>query len=422
LTTAPRAYLSSLEPLGVKLGLDQIRGLVEGLGHPDRAFRSVIVAGTNGKGSVTAMVERALRAAGYRTGRYISPHLVRLEERFVVDGREGAPAEVDEAIAAVEAAAARLPNPPSFFEATTAVAFEIFRRRGVEIAVLEVGLGGRLDATNVVVPIGAMITAIDFDHEQYLGHSLDAIATEKAGVIKAGRPVVLGRNVDTVREVIRSRAQAVGAPLTYAPDDVTVDVDLVNGRSIVTIATPTARYDLVRLALRGRHQIDNAVTAVRFLEALSANHEVRLDANAIRAGLEGAEWPARLDIRSWRGQDLVIDGAHNPAGARALVAYLREVHGHPLPMVVGAMRDKAVVALVSTLAEAASRFVFTSVDGPRAAPAVDLATIAAEVAPQVPAMAGGAPMAALTSLVEGPGPVVVAGSLYLCGEILAGIS
>jgi dihydrofolate synthase/folylpolyglutamate synthase len=422
LTTAPRAYLSSLEPLGVKLGLDQIRGLVEGLGHPDRAFRSVIVAGTNGKGSVTAMVERALRAAGYRTGRYISPHLVRLEERFVVDGREVAPAEVDEAVAAVEAAAARLPNPPSFFEATTAVAFEVFRRRGVEIAVLEVGLGGRLDATNVVTPIGAIITAIDFDHEQYLGHSLEAIATEKAGVIKAGRPVVLGRNVGTVREVIRSRAQAVGAPLTYAPDDVTVAVDLENGRSIVTIATPTARYDLVRLALRGRHQIDNAVTAVRFLETLSANHEVRLEADAIRAGLEGAEWPARLDIRSWRGQDLVIDGAHNPAGARALVAYLHEVHGHPLPMVVGAMRDKAVVALVSTLAEAASRFVFTSVDGPRAAPAVDLATIAAEVAPQVPATAGGAPMAALTSLVEGPGPVVVAGSLYLCGEILVGIS
>jgi len=422
LTPAPRDYLSSLEPLGVKLGLDQIRGLVEGLGHPDLAFRSVIVAGTNGKGSVTAMVECALRAAGYRTGRYISPHLVRLEERFVVDGREVAPAEVDEAIVAVQAAAARLPLPPSFFEATTAVAFEVFRRRRVEIAVLEVGLGGRLDATNVVTPIGAIVTAIDFDHELYLGHSLEAIAAEKAGVIKAGRPVVLGRNAATVRAVVRSRAQSVGAPLIYAPDDVAVDVDLVDGRSIVTISTPTARYELVRLALRGRHQIDNAVTAVRFLEALSANREVRLEADAIRAGLERAQWPARLELRSWRGQDLVIDGAHNPAGARALVAYLHEAYGHPLPMVVGAMRDKAVDALVGTLSEAASRFVFTSVDSPRAASAVDLAKVAAEVAPHVPATAGGAPMAALTSVVDGPGPVVVAGSLYLCGEILAGIS
>lgn len=231
MTKAPRAYLSSLEPLGVKLGLDQIRGLVEGLGRPNRAFRSVIVAGTNGKGLVTAMVERALRAGGYRTGRYISPHLVRIEERFVVDGREVAPAEVDDAIAAVEAAASSLPVPPSFFEATTAVAFEIFRRQGVEIAVLEVGLGGRLDATNVVTPVGAIVTAIDFDHEQYLGHSLEAIAAEKAGIIKAGRPVVLGRNADTARAVVRSKAGSVGAPLTYAPDDVAVDVELVNGRT-----------------------------------------------------------------------------------------------------------------------------------------------------------------------------------------------
>jgi dihydrofolate synthase/folylpolyglutamate synthase len=422
LKQAPRSYLSSLEPLGIKLGLDEIRRLLEGLGHPDRDFRSVIVAGTNGKGSVTAMVERALRAGGYRTGRYISPHLVRLEERFVVGGREVSPTEADEAIEVVQAAAARLPLRPSFFEATTAVAFEIFRRRGVEIAVLEVGLGGRLDATNVVTPLGAIVTAIDFDHEQYLGHSLEAIATEKAGVIKAGRPAVLGRNADAVRGVVQSIARSVGAPFTYAPDNVAVEGDLVDGRSIATISTPRARYELVRLALRGRHQIDNAVTAVRFLEAISGTHDVSLTADAIRAGLEAAEWPARLDIRSWRGMDIVIDGAHNPAGARALVAYLDEAYGRPLPMVVGAMRDKAVDALIDALSGAAARFIFTSVDSPRAAPAADLAAVAARVAPEVPAIAGGPPMAALTDLVDGPGPVVVAGSLYLCGEILAGIS
>jgi dihydrofolate synthase/folylpolyglutamate synthase len=203
---------------------------------------------------------------------------------------------------------------------------------------------------------------------------------------------------------------------------VAVDVDLVNGRSIVTIATPTARYDLVRLALRGRHQVDNAVTAVRFLETISSTHDVVLTADAIRAGLEEAEWPARLDIRSWRGANVVIDGAHNPAGARALVAYLHEAYGHRLPMVVGAMRDKAVDALVHALSDGASRFIFTSVDSPRAAPAVDLAAVAARVAPHVPAIAGGAPMAALATALDSPGPIVVAGSLYLCGEILAGIS
>jgi dihydrofolate synthase/folylpolyglutamate synthase len=421
-TASPRAYLSSLEPLGIKLGLDQIRGLVAGLGHPERAFRSVIVAGTNGKGSVTAMVERALRAAGYRTGRYISPHLVRLDERFVVEGREVGTTEVDDAIEAVRAAAAHRPLPPSFFEATTAVAFEVFRRRSVEIAVLEVGLGGRLDATNVVTPIGAMVTAIDLDHEEHLGHSLEAIAAEKAGVIKAGRLVVLGRNPAAVRDVVRSTAQAVGAPFVYAPDDVAVDVDLASGRTIATIATPRARYDAVRLALRGRHQIDNAVTAIRFLEEIAGAHEVGISADAIRTGLEDVTWPARLEIRSWRGTDILIDGAHNPAGARALVAYLGEVYGRRLPMVVGAMRDKAVDALVDALSSAASRFVFTSVDSPRAAPAEDLAAVAARVAPHVPAIVGGAPMAALMSAVDGPGPVVVAGSLYLCGEILAGIS
>ena len=419
---SPRAYLSSLELLGIKLGLDQIRGLVAGLGHPDRAFRSIIVAGTNGKGSVTAMVERALRAAGYRTGRYISPHLVRLEERFVVDGREVGTTEVDDAIEAVRAAAALQPLPPSFFEATTAVAFEIFRRRGVEMAVLEVGLGGRLDATNVVTPLGAVVTAIDLDHEEHLGHSVEAIAAEKAGVIKPGRPVVLGRNPAAVRDVVRSTAESVEAPFIYAPDDVALDVRLASGRTIATIATPTRRYEAVQLALRGRHQIDNAVTAIRFLERISETEEVRISADAIRAGLELVMWPARLEIRSWRRTDIVIDGAHNPAGAQALVAYLGEVYGRPVPMVVGAMRDKAVDALLGVLAAAASRFVFTSVDSPRAAPAVDLAAAAARVAPHVPAMVGGTPLVALMRAVEGPGPVVVAGSLYLCGEILAGIS
>ncbi|HEY6356663.1 MAG TPA: folylpolyglutamate synthase/dihydrofolate synthase family protein [Vicinamibacterales bacterium] len=420
--SSPRAYLSSLELFGIKLGLDQIRGLVAGLGHPDRTFRSVIVAGTNGKGSVTAMIERAVRAGGYRTGRYISPHLVRLEERFVVDGREVAASEVDGAIEAVRGAAALLPFPPSFFEATTAIAFEVFRRQRVEVAVLEVGLGGRLDATNVVSPIGAIITAIDLDHEQYLGTSLEAIAAEKAGVIKAGRLVVLGRNPAAVQGVVRSTAASVAAPLIYAPDDVALDAALVNGRTTATIVTPRGRYDGVRLALRGRHQLDNAVTAVRFLEAISETQAISIPAEAIRAGLEEAEWPARLEIRSWRGAEIVIDGAHNPAGARALVEYLRETYGRRLPMVVGAMRDKAIDALVDALAGSASRFVFTAVDSPRAAPAADLAAVAARVVPHVPAVAGGAPMAALATALESPGPIVVAGSLYLCGEILSGIS
>ena len=417
-----RDYLSSLEPFGIKLGLDQIRGLVEALGRPDRSFDSIIVAGTNGKGSVTAMVERALRAAGYRTGRYISPHLVRLEERFVVDGVEPAPDEVDASIDRVRAGAAALPAPPSYFEATTAVALDLFRRHAVEVAVLEVGLGGRLDATNVVTPAGAVITVIDLDHQQHLGHTIEAIAAEKAGVIKAQRPVVLGRNVDAVRAVVGAAADAARAPLTYAPDGVTMSAAIADGRTIASFVTPRACYDGVRLALRGRHQLDNAVTAMRFLEVMADTHELTVPAEAIRVGLEEAVWPARLELRRWRDTDVLIDGAHNPAGARALAAYIAEAYGRPLPMVVGAMRDKAVDGLVAALAPAASRFVFTAIDSPRAARPADLVAAASRVAPSQPAIDGGAPLDALAALVPSPLPVVVAGSLYLCGEIRARIS
>ena len=418
----PRDYLFSLEQFGIKLGLDQIRGLVAGLDHPDRAFRSVIVAGTNGKGSVTAMVERALRAAGHRTGRYISPHLVRLEERFVVDGDELPAAEVDASIEAVRAAAGALPAPPSYFEATTAVALDLFRRHAVDVAVLEVGLGGRLDATNVVTPVGTIITAIDLDHQQHLGETIEAIAAEKAGVIKPDRPVVLGRNAEAVRSVVRAAAEAVHAPLTYAPDGVTTSMVMTDGRTIASFATPSARYDAVRLALRGRHQVENAVTSIRFLETVDAGGGLDVPAEAIRVGLEDATWPARLELRRWRDTDVIIDGAHNPAGARALASYLSEAYGQPLPMVVGAMRDKAIDDVIRALAPAASRFVFTAVDSPRAAPADALVAAAARVAPARPAIAGGAPIDALAALVPSALPVVVAGSLYLCGEIRSRIS
>ena len=302
------------------------------------------------------------------------------------------------------------------------MAFEIFRRAQVEVAVLEVGLGGRLDATNVVTPAAAVITAVDFDHEQYLGNTLEAIAAEKAGVIKAGRPVVLGRNPAAVVDVVRTTAARVGAPVIYAAQDVAVDARLVDGLTTVTLRTPAADYREVRLALRGRHQIDNAVTAVRALETLRAEAAMAVSDEAIRTGLEEVSWPGRLEPRTWRGADLLLDGAHNPAGARALSAYLDEAFGRRLPMLVGVMADKAVDALLGALAGAASEWVFTAVDSPRAAKATDLLAAAARVAPDVPATASGRPMEALAAIIAGPGPVIIAGSLYLCGEIREGIS
>ncbi|MFI5177963.1 MAG: bifunctional folylpolyglutamate synthase/dihydrofolate synthase [Vicinamibacterales bacterium] len=416
-----RAYLLSLEQIGIKLGLEQIRALVALRGRPDSAYRSLVVAGTNGKGSVTAMVERGLRAAGYRTGRYSSPHLVDLNERFAIDGRPISHDQLENAAGRVRAAAAALPSPPSFFEATTALALEVFRDERVDVAVLEVGLGGRLDATNVVEPVGVAITAVDFDHEQYLGSTIEDIAGEKAGVIKPGALVVLADNPPAVRQVVETAAGRAGARLVYAPDQVEADWTMVEGRARLALVTPRHRYAPLTLGLRGRHQIANAVTAVRLLEELSGGGTFAISADAIVEGLTTVEWPARLEYGSWRGRTVIVDGAHNPAGARALASYLVETHGRRLPLVVGVMRDKKIEAILQALAPAASHFVLTAASGSRAATPAELAAAARIVAPDIPAVEIASPGDALAHAITLGDPVVVAGSLYLAGEVRAGI-
>jgi dihydrofolate synthase/folylpolyglutamate synthase len=415
-------YLFSLEHLGIKLGLEQIRALVDHLGHPDLAYRAVTVAGTNGKGSVTAMIERGLRAAGYRTGRYTSPHLVHLEERVAINGRPISTHEFADVAAHVEAAAAHLPAPPSFFEATTAAALEAFRRAEVDIAVLEVGLGGRLDATNVVCPMGVAITSIDFDHEQYLGDTLEAIAREKAGILKPGVTAVVASNPPAVREVIRSAADEVGADYVFAPDGCEVSAVMTGGATTLSLRTPRHFYDRIPLALRGRHQVDNAVAAVRTLEELSARAGLDVPFEAIRLALRDVEWPARMELRQWDGHDVLIDGAHNPAGARALAVYLGEAYGRALPIVFGAMRDKKVDRVIEALAGTASCFLCTAAATPRAMSPSELAELVRQSAPGVAVREVQAPMTALREAATLGSPVVVAGSLYLAGEIRAGMS
>jgi len=259
-------YLFALEQFGIKFGLENIRAIVDSLGHPELAYETVHIAGTNGKGSVAAMVDSALRRAGRRSARYTSPHLIDLRERFVIDGAPVAADALDEAVGDVRRRidalrqAGALQVQPTFFEVTTAVAFELFRRAAVDIAVVEVGLGGRLDATNVVSPQVTAITSIAFDHEQYLGSTIREIALEKAGIIKAGVPVVVGpmssEALDAIAEVARDR----GASLVRACDGV---------EWTTVLRTPTRDYGQVDLALRGEHQIANGVVAVRVLEQLN---------------------------------------------------------------------------------------------------------------------------------------------------------
>jgi dihydrofolate synthase/folylpolyglutamate synthase len=410
-------YLFSLEQVGIKLGLEQIRALIEHLGHPDEAFQSLVIAGTNGKGSVTAMVERGLRAAGYRTGRYISPHLVRLEERFAVDGVPIETSRLEALAERVREVAGRLPFPPSFFEATTAVAFEAFREARVDVAVLEVGLGGRLDATNVVKPVGVAITAIDFDHEQYLGHTIEEIAGEKAGVIKPGVIAVLGENPAAVVEIVRRACSARGAEFVFAPDEVAAPATMVDGRARVRLRTPRHDYGEMTIGLRGRHQVDNAIVAVRLLEELAVRRALRVAAPAIRTAVTDVAWPARLELLPWRGRHVLLDGAHNPAGARALASYVQETYGRRLPFVIGAMRDKKIPELIGGIAPAASHLVCTAPTTPRAATPAEVATIARAVAPGLDVREALNSIEALTVACDLGDPVVAAGSLYLAGEI-----
>jgi dihydrofolate synthase / folylpolyglutamate synthase len=413
-----RHWLSGLEAAGITLGLDSIRALLAELGNPERAFTSITIAGTNGKGSVTAMVERGLRAAGLHTGRYTSPHLVSIEERIALDGESIDPSRFDRAASAVRDAAERLASPPSYFEATTATAFVAFRDAKVDVAVLEVGLGGRLDATNAADAKLAVITNIGLDHQSYLGDTIAEIAAEKAGVIKPGAVVVAGQTSDEALRVLRSKSDEANARFTYAPDAVTVDARVNRYGSVLTIRTSSHDYGELTLALPGRHQIDNAVTAIRALETARERGIAKVDDAHIRAALGDVRWPGRLDWRSWRGHEVLVDGAHNPDGARALASFLSETVGTGVPIVVGIMRDKAIGEMLHTLGQVASVLICTAPSISRAATPDELADIARRVVPDVECLAASGVEDALALASQRGSPVVVAGSLFLAGEVL----
>ena len=404
----PLERLFSLEQFGIKLGLDNIRAILAALGHPERAWRSIHVAGTNGKGSVVAMVERGLRASGLKTGRYTSPHLEVIEERVAINGeaidRQTFTATTAVVFAAVDEAtrAGTLTVVPTFFEVSTAVAFEIFRRAAVDVAVVEVGLGGRFDATNVLAPEVTAITSIAFDHERHLGASLSAIAFEKAGIAKPDTPLVMGHLPGEAARRIAAVAAGVGAPLIDAH------------------ATTTDRiYPPLKLALPGRHQLENAAVAVAILETWSARVSY-VPTTAIVSGLTECDWPARLEwLRLPGGGELLIDAAHNPAGAAALATYLRDTGAAPVPIVLAVMADKDLAGMVAALLPVASAFVATTVPHSRAHAAEDLAASLRVLAPALPIEAEAKPEAAVTRALARSPRAVAAGSIYLIGPLRA---
>ena len=419
-----REYLFSLEKFGIKFGLANIRALAAALGDPQKSYPSVLIAGTNGKGSVTAMVDCALRAAGLSVGRYTSPHLIDLEERFAINGKPIAPPVLDTVVAEIRVlidgliADGTLDAPPTFFEVTTAIAFELFRRADVSIAVLEVGLGGRLDSTNCVDPVAAAVTSIDFDHEQYLGSTLAAIAAEKAGVVRPGIPLVCGPLVAEARQVIASACDAAGARFVEADNGVDVESTSEGGRTSVRITTPLRNYGLIPLGLRGEHQVPNAIVALRLLEELGKM--LPIDVAAIETGLRDVRWPGRLQLLEVTGgRRVLLDAAHNPAGAWALASYLRREFPEPLPIVFGAMRDKDVALMLKVLLPVASALVITEPPTARAHPAEELAAIARKLSPRIEIEIQQEPAAALErAWLRGP-VVCAAGSIFLIGDLLA---
>ena len=407
-------YALGNEHKTIKFGLARVQRLLAELDHPERACRFVHVAGTNGKGSVCAMIERALRATGRRTGLYVSPHLVEPTERVQVDGEPVSAAEFAHAFDVVHESAERLiaageiDMHPTYFETITAMAFLLFRERKADIVVLERGMGGRLDATNVVDPELSVITPIDLDHERFLGDTIPLIAYEKAGILKPGRAAVFSAQHPEALEVLEARARQVDAPV--------VDATRWYARNVAMHAFGnrfTAVHDdeeiAVQSALIGEHQIGNALTAIAALRTLGVSRA------AIERGLAATRWPGRLELVH-RAPDVFFDGAHNPAGAAALAAYIRRFHAQRrVWMVFGAMHDKNLAAIAPVLFPLAQELIFTTVAQSRAYRAEQLRELTGEIRARI--VDDPAEALALARRAPPEDAIFVTGSLYLVGAL-----
>ncbi|MGH2464816.1 MAG: bifunctional folylpolyglutamate synthase/dihydrofolate synthase, partial [Candidatus Limnocylindrales bacterium] len=418
---------------GIRLGLGRTRALLRELGDPQLDFRGALVAGTNGKGSVLALVTSVLRAAGVRAGETPKPHLVSYRERLQIAGRLVDPATfarlVELALPAADRVARRHGDPTEF-ELLTAVAFRWFADEAVDLAVVEVGLGGRLDATHAWDGGVAAITNVDLDHMDRLGSTVTAIAREKAAIIERGDRAVTGATGDGLG-VVRRRAARVGAPLTIASPAELLGWD----RDGISVDLPGLGE--TRVGLRGRHQAANVAVADAILDALAAAGIVVVGPDARRAGYAGARWAGRLELIQPGGlidREVLLDGAHNPAGAAVLAQALDDLRPFlagggehqppPLTLVVGAMADKDVAGVVQALAAspalAGAEVICTEVEVPRAMPAGELAALWAGTGRGFRTRVVRPPAAALdAALATAPGPIVVAGSLYLVGAIRA---
>jgi dihydrofolate synthase/folylpolyglutamate synthase len=399
------------EHAGMRPGLERIEGLLDALGRPEQRYRLAQVGGTNGKGSVAAMLAAILRAAGHRVGLYTSPHLVSFRERIRVDGEPIAEDSVVDGVEALGTLVARLDA--TMFEATTALALDHFAREAVDVAVLEVGLGGRLDATTVATPEVAVIARVDLDHQAVLGPTLREIAAEKAAIIRGGVAISAAQAPEAAR-VILDRAAAVGVPLLVEGRDLSVTVERrgPDGQRL-TCAGPGWSMAGLELGMPASFQMSNALLAV------TAARELHAREAAIREGLAGAWWPGRFQVLRHARGFLVLDGAHNPAGAQALATSLQEIFPDTrVTFVLGILRDKDARGIIAALAPVADRFVLVASTNPRAASPADLRAIVPSSVTRVDIAGSPADALTLARRVAATPVICVAGSLSLIGDVL----
>ena len=421
--TYPQAVAALTERgrFGISLGLQRIERLMAEAGHPEHGLRGALVGGTNGKGSVVAMIQSILTAAGLRTGTMPKPHLVGYRERIAVDGIAIPAADfagaIERVLPLVDRVAAEV-GPPTEFEALTAAAIAELSRRSVDLAIIEVGMGGRLDATNVLDLGVAAITNVQLDHQAHLGSTLTAIGREKAAIIKPGNLAVSGAAGRGLRPIL-DRCAVLGVPLRRAGAGQPYRAQVVESGwdgIVVDAWTPGRRLTALRIGLLGAHQAVNAAVALALLDALDERFGLTIPEAVLRRGFAAVRWPGRLELLDGSALGLgriLLDGAHNPAGAAALARALADLGLRRPTIVFGAMRGKDLHGVLTALAPLEPRFVFTRVDDPGALPPEDLAAAWAPIGGD----ASTAPdPATAVALAEGD-PVVVAGSLYLVGAV-----
>jgi dihydrofolate synthase / folylpolyglutamate synthase len=420
-----RELAAPTQAAAAKFDLENITVLAERLGRPDRAYPSVHIAGTNGKGSTAALLESILRHAGYRTGLNTSPHLEKINERLRINGEEIGDDAFAEIFTRIHVfieellAAGKLRAHPTYFECVTAIAFEYFARERIECGVFEVGLGGRLDATNIISPAVSVITRIDFDHENFLGHSLREIAAEKAGILKPGVPAVLAEQRPEAREVLLTRAKQLGCPVIEATQAFRIDREsMQNGHARARVLeTASGTSFEIAPSLPGHFQLQNALNAIATARLLHARG-FRISNDALTQGVANTVWPGRLE-KLQSHPDVYLDGAHNPSAARELATFLQQnFAGRKLWLLFAALRDKAVDEVAGLLFPLAAEVIFTEPRTSRAVSAKQLAEIAGHHAANFSLIPDAE--RALEHALRKAAPddaIFITGSLYLVGQL-----